>query len=243
MTTTREGCIGWRDQDLSIMGFQNTREMIAITSWYLWWERRKLVHKERIQDAKQISMGIQALTTNYVVASSPRASMKRGGWIRPPVGFVKLNVDASFDHDLLKGTAGAVLRNDKGNFIAGGTWKIDHCVDALTAEAWALRFGLSLAQRAGCNRLVINSDNLEVIETMNNGGRSAGAAAAIFDDCYFLACDFPTSRFEHCNREANKVAHELARLARFSSTIDWFEEPMFEIVPFLTNDVSVISVE
>ena len=50
---------------------------------------------------------------------------------------------------------------------------------------------------------------------MNNGGRSAGAAAAIFDDCYFLACDFPTSRFEHCNREANKVAHELARLARF----------------------------
>ena len=78
------------------MGFQNT--------WYLWWERRKLVHKERIQDAKQISMGIQALTTNYVVASSPRASMKRGGWIRPPVGFVKINVDASFDHDLLKGT-------------------------------------------------------------------------------------------------------------------------------------------
>lgn len=43
--------------------------------------------------------------------------------------------------------------------------------------------------------------------------------------------------------KANKVAHELARLARFSSTIDWFEEPMNEIVPFLTNDVSVISIE
>lgn len=71
--------------------------MIAITAWYLWWERRKLVHKEKIQDAKQISMGIHALTANYVVAFSPKASMKRGGWTRPPVGFVKLNVDASFD--------------------------------------------------------------------------------------------------------------------------------------------------
>ena len=43
------------------------------------------------------------------------------------------------------------------------------CANVPTVEALALRFGLSLAQRAGCNRLVINSDNLEVTETMNNG--------------------------------------------------------------------------
>lgn len=42
------------------------------------------------------------------------------------------------------------------------------------AEPLALRYGLSIAKRAGCNRLVINSDNLEVIETMNNGGRTEG---------------------------------------------------------------------
>ena len=67
----------------------------------------------------------------------------------------------------------------------------------------------------GCNRLIINSDNLEVIYTMQDGGQSAGAAAAIFDDCFHYACDFSITRFEHCNREANKVAHELAKLARF----------------------------
>ena len=27
------------DQDLSIMGYQNVREMIVISAWYLWWER------------------------------------------------------------------------------------------------------------------------------------------------------------------------------------------------------------
>ena len=78
---------------------------------------------------------------------------------------------------------------------------------------------------------------------MKNRGQSAGAAAAIFEDCFFMACDFPQTSFERCNREANKVAHELARLARFSDTIDWFEEPQNEIVPFLLNDVSVISTE
>uniref|UniRef100_A0A453HTW5 Reverse transcriptase zinc-binding domain-containing protein n=1 Tax=Aegilops tauschii subsp. strangulata TaxID=200361 RepID=A0A453HTW5_AEGTS len=27
------------NQDLCIMGYQNVREMIAISAWYLWWER------------------------------------------------------------------------------------------------------------------------------------------------------------------------------------------------------------
>ncbi|XBJ13296.1 hypothetical protein VPH35_017677 [Triticum aestivum] len=188
-------------------------------------------------------MGIIALTYNFVNASSSKASMKKGGWHCPPRGFVKLNVDASFDQDMLKGTMGAVLRDDKGRFIAGGNGKIDHCADVLMAEALALKFGLTLAQRAGCNRLIINSDNLEVIETMQDGGQSTGVAAAIFDDCFHYACDFIMTRFEHCNREANRVAHELARLARFSSTLDWFEEPINEIVLILTNDVLVISNE
>ena len=113
----------------------------------------------------------------------------------------------------------------------------------MTAEALALRYGLSLEHKAGCNRLIVNSDNLEVIETMKNGGRSTGTAAAVFDDCYFLDCDFPLTSFEHCFREANKVAHELAKLARFSSTSDWFEDPLPDIVQILINDVTSVSNE
>ena len=56
------------------------------------------------------------------------------------MGFVKLNVDASFDHDQLRGTADAIMRDDKGNFIVGGNWRIQYCADALTAEAVALSY-------------------------------------------------------------------------------------------------------
>ncbi|XBJ23654.1 hypothetical protein VPH35_001739 [Triticum aestivum] len=110
-------------------------------------------------------------------------------------------------------------------------------------EALALKFGLTLVQRAGCNLIIISSDNLEVIETMQDRGQSTDAAAAIFDDCFHYACDFFMTRFEHCYREANKVAHELARLARFSLTSDYFEEPLNEIVVILTNDITIISNE
>ena len=45
----------------------------------------------------------------------------------------------------------------------------------------------------------VNSDNLKVIDIMKTGGQSTGEAAIVFDDCYFIAYDFPLSRFEHCN--------------------------------------------
>ena len=102
---------------------------------------------------------------------------------------------------------------------------MDWCADVLTAEAMALRFGMLLAQKAGSNRLVVNSDNMEVIDT----------------NCYFMACDFPLIRFEHCNRETDKVAYEIARIAKFSETKDWFEEPMNDIVNFLIDDVTIIT--
>ena len=57
-----------------------------------------------------------------------------------------------------------------------------------------------------------------------------------------MACDFLRISFEHCNRKANKVAHKLARLAKFSVTRDCFEKPMNDIVTFLINDVTVISI-
>lgn len=72
----------------------------------MWWERHKLIHEEIVEDAFQINMGIHALTTNYAIASSPKATMKRGGWVRPPVVFVKLNVDVYFDQDFLRARRG-----------------------------------------------------------------------------------------------------------------------------------------
>ena len=73
---------------------------------------------------------------------------------------------------------------------------MDWFEDVLTTEVLALRFGLLLvAQKTGSNRIIVNSNNMKVIDTMKNRGHLAGAAPALFDDCYFMACDFPLIRF------------------------------------------------
>ena len=178
------------EHELAFLGSHNTRKLIAITAWYLWWNRRQFVHEGKVQDASQTSMGILAIASNYIKTYSPKAKRKSEGWSKPSMGFVKLNVDASFDHDQLRGTTGAVIRDDRGNFIVGGNNKIECCLDALTAEALALRFGLYLAHKTGCNHAIINSDNMEVIDTMKNGGHSAGPAQQFLRIIFFWLVTF-----------------------------------------------------
>lgn len=60
----------------------------------------------------------------------------------------------------------------------------------LSAEATVSRYGLCLAQTIGCNMIIANSDNLKLINTKNEAGRSVGLAALLFDDRYHIACSF-----------------------------------------------------
>jgi hypothetical protein len=90
--------------------------------------------------------------------------------------------------------------------LAAASTKLEWVQDALSAESHALKQGLILAQTLGCNRTIMASDCLEVVNMMQKGGYSLGIAAAVIDDCYHLATEFPKVIFEFCYREENSVA-------------------------------------
>ena len=48
-------------------------------------------------------------------------------------------------------------------------------------------------------------------------------------------------RYEHCHREANAVADELARICKFSSPNSWFDEAPDAITPLLVSDAVLIT--
>lgn len=126
------------------------------------------MHNEKIQEPKNIAMVIRALVANLSVASEANAKIKRHGWVQPRRNCVKLNVDRAFHPDLLQGSYGVVIRDSSGKFVVAGNGKIEWCGDALMAEVMALLFGLNLATTVGCNRIEVNSNSIEVIETMKN---------------------------------------------------------------------------
>ena len=45
-------------------------ELILTGSWYLWWERRMMVHENTVQSPTRSAMSIVTLTMNYQKASA-----------------------------------------------------------------------------------------------------------------------------------------------------------------------------
>ena len=68
------------------------------------------------------------------------------------------------------GSTRVVIRDHSGVFAAAHSF-VPHVIDAFMAETYALKEGLLLAQHIGGNRLIIQSDCMEMVETMKDGGR------------------------------------------------------------------------
>jgi len=88
---------------------------------------------------------------------------------------------------------------------------------------------------------MIQLDCFEVVETMKQDGISATVSALIFYECCMLWQDFASISIDHCNREANSVAYELAKVAmRSKLSCNWVDEPPSFILGALVNDVTII---
>jgi ribonuclease HI len=209
-------------------------ELILSGGWFLW-ERRQLVHGENIQRPSRSGLFIVSLTKNFKLAAG-KGSKIRQGWRKPPKDYIMLNIDVSYDDDNGCGSTSAIIRDSSGGMIAVTNTYIPHLVDAPMAEAYALKEGLMLAQHIGGNRLIVQSDCMEVVEIMRNGGFTANLAAAIYDECNIVWGRFQEISIEHSSREANQVARELARQAMFTKeNCIWDDDPPSFIIPFLSR--------
>jgi uncharacterized protein (DUF697 family) len=86
---------------------------------------------------------------------------------------LKFIVDVAHDEGQERGSLGIIARDAVRKFIPTGCKEIDFVADALMAEAYAFREGLSLAQYL----------NITISLSV---GYFCCPAAAIFDDCRIL---------------------------------------------------------
>jgi ribonuclease HI len=150
-----------------------------------------------------------------------------------------LNIDASFADDH-SGSCGAVLRDSIGNFIGATTSKLLHVADVVSAEAAALLQGLKFTESLGCNNVLVRMDNSVVVDALRLNEGQSMVAGPVLEDCRSLLRDFGKVSIEHCNRESNVVAHELARWGSVNNPSVWRDTPPSFILKFLLDDVSVI---
>jgi ribonuclease HI len=113
--------------------------------------------------------------------------------------------------------------------------------DATSAEAVALKNGLNLCGFVGCNRIIVESDCMKVIEVMKNGESSLGSVAAIYEECAFICRSFSHVSFSHCPREGSRAADSLASRAETVMFTSWQDEPPEFLFDVIMDDVNVFA--
>jgi hypothetical protein len=82
-----------------------------------------------------------------------------------------------------------------------------------------LRYGIELLETIGCTPVIMESDSLELVKVCNREVDLWPPYTAVLTDCFQIAQRIGRVSFIHCRREANKVAHNLARLSYSSDSI------------------------
>jgi len=100
---------------------------------------------------------------------------------------------------------------------------------------------MQLAQQIGSNHFIVQADCMMVVETTKEESFPATSEAPIYDDCYNMWRDFVDVSIEHCHRDANRVAHEIARRCFISrQSCIWVDEPPSFLLEFFMNDVTIL---
>ncbi|KAK8481820.1 hypothetical protein V6N11_032986 [Hibiscus sabdariffa] len=88
---------------------------------------------------------------------------RRNDWSPPPVGCLKINVDGT--RRVVDGVAscGGVIRDSNGIWVDGFSKFIGRC-SVLEAEFWAVFEGLCCAKSFNVSKVVVESDNRDVID-------------------------------------------------------------------------------
>ena len=126
---------------------------------------------------------------------------------------MKINFNgATFSDRNLAGLAG-VIRDDRGLVMATFTQTIPLPISVEMVEVLAARNALVSAQDLNLTQVQLEGDSEIIINALSKGGKDSSSFGHILLDIKLLSSAFQCVSFSHSRRQANKVAHCLARSA------------------------------
>ncbi|KAK3038510.1 hypothetical protein RJ639_029310 [Escallonia herrerae] len=164
-------------------------------------------------------------------------------WFPPPTGFYKANFAGVLLPEENAIGIGVVVRNEKVEFMAGLSLKMYGPLDAEYIQVSAAMEATKFVGECGFFDIIVEGDAANIINALVEGKRDMFAKHGyLFEDVYRNLGDLcRLGGFFHIGEPGNRVAHELARHARFVSEasdnyLAWLEDPPEFLEPSLAVD-------
>ncbi|KAL9682989.1 hypothetical protein QQ045_014801 [Rhodiola kirilowii] len=147
-------------------------QFIIVTLWLIWYNRNKLKHGDKGYSLSDLVYKATNLARTYEQHSSRYLNSLRFmynsgfGWKRPPVGFVKINCDASWKHDL--GGGNGIVAEDSERCILGvQIIKSMNVSNSAVCEGLGLLESLKMAEQIKADKVIFETDCAEVVKWFN----------------------------------------------------------------------------
>jgi ribonuclease HI len=222
-----------------------TIEKVSMCLWALWWRRNQKcwndilpyvveVHrraKESITDWRHA----QRRTTSRSATSQVTTDMK---WKKPMPRSWKCNIDAACYKEDNSYCIGACLRDDDGRFLKAFVRRLEGQPEVCEAEALGLLEALKWLQQFTSQCIHIEMDCLQVIQSLKGKQSHDSEFGSIIKCCKHLLDSSQNCKVSHIRRQANRVAHELAHVARVSAN-----HQVFDYCPSCIKNIILIEMQ
>jgi ribonuclease HI len=194
---------------------------VAMVLWTVWWRRNQKCWNNNFPPTFEVIRRAKDTLMDWLqvrckpVRDRLRTDPTREKWTKPQQGTVKCNVDAACYVTENQYSIGACLRDADGNFMRASTSHFEGQPDIKEAEAHGLLITLKWLQQLHIERVEIEMDCMEVVNSVVSKDRNVTEYGTAIEQCQCLLNLFPNCKVSYIRRQANRVAHELARVARF----------------------------
>jgi hypothetical protein len=202
----------------------NTVARISMILWTIWWKRNQKCWNDQILPAFiVVQRAMDALhdwkyrkikQQNRRTAATDAADF---AWQKPLNTDFKCNTDASCYAEFNYYCIGACIRDKNGSFVQAYMNKLEGSPTIAEAEGKSLLDVLEWLHASGtlAMPITIETDCLQVVQTLQSKQKNYTEFGAIIDRCRSIINLYENCRVSYVRRQANRVAHELAKASRF----------------------------
>jgi ribonuclease HI len=218
-----------------------TAGRFAVLMWTLWKNRNDKVWND-VKEAGR-SLGFKAMHNwqEWIAVQQQQSTIMQQQhtvvWQKPPIDWYKCNVDAGFHKNLNRATAGWCVRDYDGSFVIAGTcWKEGH-YSIVEGEAYALLEAMRAMEQHAVTRVIFETDSKSVVDAIHNLHGGTSEFSYLICNIKHILLSKPNFVVKFIKRQANMVAHTLAKAASSWSRCCTFETLPLCITAILNNEM------
>ena len=191
---------------------------MALTLEEIWCIHNAIIYLEGNIDLQEsirrIGTKLNECAKVFPFPQAPLAEQPVVHWSPPPLGYIKLNVDAAISQN---NSALTIIARDAHGFVLKAWSKILPKRSPLSVETEAILWALQLAKSEAWSKIIMESDSKNSIDAiMDCMSCPPWSISSLISDIGFLAKSFGSCLFFWISRIGNSAAHEVARYALVS---------------------------